>query len=52
MQKALKVMTGTFWTAVAGIALCFVMTVVTAVKEHREKTTPQPLSIPTPALPQ
>ena len=39
-----------FGLGVAGVAVCFVMTIVTAVQEHRAKSQPQPVTIPTPAM--
>ncbi len=38
-----------FGLGVAGVALCLVMTVVTAVGEHRAASAPQPRTIPLPA---
>ncbi|MBC7692883.1 MAG: hypothetical protein H7222_14065 [Methylotenera sp.] len=45
----MKAMTALFGLGLAGITVSLVMTVVTGVKEHREKANPPPISIPVPA---
>jgi hypothetical protein len=47
----MKALTYLFYSAVAGIGVCLVMTVVTAIHEHKEQKAKEaaPLSIPLPA---
>lgn len=50
-MKEMKILTVLFGIGLAGVAVCLVMTVVTGVSEYREKNTPVPLTLPTPAIP-
>lgn len=51
MEKdMIKNLTILFGAGVAGIVVCLVMTIIVAVQGHQRKQTPQPLSIPTPAM--
>ena len=45
----MKGLTALFGVGITGIVVCLVMTVVTGVREHHEKSQPVPLTIPTPA---
>jgi hypothetical protein len=46
----IKKLTALVGVCVAGIVVCLGMTIYTGVKEHQEKNTPTPLTIPTPAI--
>jgi hypothetical protein len=47
----MKALTTIFYSAVAGIGVCLVMTIVTAIHQHQAKKAAEsaPLSIPLPA---
>ncbi len=46
----MKNLTALFGFGVAGVVVCFVMTVVVAVQEHRIKSLPAPEPIAVPAI--
>jgi len=46
----MKKLTGLFGFGVVGVVLCFVMAIVTAIQENRQKQVPVGYSIPTPAI--
>jgi hypothetical protein len=50
-RKDMKALTYIFYAAVAGIAVCLAMTIVTGIHEHQQKKAIEsaPLSIPLPA---
>jgi hypothetical protein len=47
----MKALTYLFYSAVAGVGVCFVMTIITAIHQHQEKKAAEsaPISIPLPA---
>jgi hypothetical protein len=47
----MKAITYVFYSAIAGVAVCLVMTIVTAIHQHQEKKAAEsaPISIPLPA---
>ena len=52
MEMTLKALTAVFGVAVAGVAVCLVMSIYTGVTEYQEKNRPKPLTLPVPAIPQ
>jgi len=47
----MKTLSIVFGTVVVGIVVTFGLAVNTAIQEHRVKSEPVPMSIPTPAVP-
>jgi hypothetical protein len=45
----MKALTAVFSISVVGVAACLVMTIFTAVQQHRAEANPPPISIPLPA---
>jgi hypothetical protein len=48
----MKSLSAVFAACVAGIVVCLGMTIYKGIEEHREKNTPQPITIPLPAISQ